>query len=50
MSALCAPAAVSGPMRSVWPCAYPTFFTFTPAAVRPLFRAAAPSVIPAMFG
>src|SRR6185436_8984255 len=50
MSAVCAPALVSGPIRSVCVGEYPTALTCTPAASRPFWIAFEPSMMPGSLG
>src|SRR4029078_6205951 len=50
MSAVCAPALVSGPIRSLWPELYPTGLIFTPAASRPFWFAFAHFMITGSLG
>src|SRR5579871_4811933 len=47
-SAVCAPAAVSTEVRSVWLSGYPTDLTLMPAALSPALIAAAPTAMPAL--
>src|SRR5262245_15124895 len=49
-SALCPPAAVSGPIRSVALMSYPTDLTSRPAAFKPAVAAAAALLAPAWLG